>query len=781
MKRITFLKSLLLAALLSVGGNAWAQTTAFSRDFTGVSTNPSDYGFSLSYGNGSGAAKIAYSVTNGLFQCVANNGGDNGARTGLALATFDSAIEGNKEILVSFDWSLGNQTGNAATFTETYIGNSSGNAIRIRFAGQTEGLTVNGNNVLSSISGYDIRQVRGVSYNVSATLNLVTKKITTLTMTCSNSKYNYSATDIDFESSISSIDRFAFNHSARQTDSNTSTLDNILVQYNEIAVTNANYTINYKYNEETIKSVQGNAAVGSTVNAESPIWINDVKYYAKNDAVTAIVIASNDNTLDVNLRMANTYNWIVKASTGIILASGSNYESESVTYYWPARLNFNGVLYETGTNNSMYKNSFTLDSDNKEVTVSYNVTTNSNLLYLAEGEDIFSAGTGSNADIRLSMGKGGYASSKTSFVILPAGEYKIGGVNRGGNSGSYYHTFYKGDEEILKTEGSGSNSDFSSEFTLSETTAIYMKGGSNNQLVDYVYITGTPTNEVVGAFDYTTAFMGAHKDVTISKGQQVKFTFNNHGNGAENWNNWLLRLSGTTGVDHTLRADNFVIGNADSQVSTRSITENGGDINWSDFLTDMQNGSVELTATYTSEGMFSVVATATGNGNTYVHNFAYNDAKSGDILMELGVELAWLEVLSTETVNEETYTATFYNDNNWTNVYAYTYNSETLGTWPGTQLSGTDGVYTVTFNAYGAPANIIFNNGNSGTGNQTADLDFEDGANYCSDGKVIYTAYYQDTYSWGTVYAYAWSGDGDSKVEQMGTWSGKQLTKFGDY
>ncbi len=83
-----------------------------------------------------------------------------------------------------------------------------------------------------------------------------------------------------------------------------------------------------------------------------------------------------------------------------------------------------------------------------------------------------------------------------------------------------------------------------------------------------------------------------------------------------------------------------------------------------------------------------------------------------------------------------TYTATFTTNQNWEKVYAYAWTGEGestvkfLGDWPGTELTAAEGVYTVSIQAEAAPANIIFNNGNSGEGNQTADLVFEDGKAY---------------------------------------------------
>jgi len=81
-----------------------------------------------------------------------------------------------------------------------------------------------------------------------------------------------------------------------------------------------------------------------------------------------------------------------------------------------------------------------------------------------------------------------------------------------------------------------------------------------------------------------------------------------------------------------------------------------------------------------------------------------------------------------------TYTATFTTDYEWAEVYAYVWSGEgenkILGEWPGTKLEAVEGVYTVTFKAEAAPEKIIFNNGNSGEGNQTADLAFENGKAY---------------------------------------------------
>ena len=90
---------------------------------------------------------------------------------------------------------------------------------------------------------------------------------------------------------------------------------------------------------------------------------------------------------------------------------------------------------------------------------------------------------------------------------------------------------------------------------------------------------------------------------------------------------------------------------------------------------------------------------------------------------------------TTYTIEGLEFTATFKNSIGWENVYAYAYTDGTpakeyLGGWPGTAMTLNNGVYTISFKASEAPANIIFNNGSGGKGNQTENLVFEDGKEY---------------------------------------------------
>ena len=263
-------------------------------------------------------------------------------------------------------------------------------------------------------------------------------------------------------------------------------------------------TINYRDKDDLgntlISSRVENVEVGSsyTPTYSSLVYVNDsdpyeYTYNSGGGARTVTEATSIDILYSKGARA--TYSYTVKTSTGSTIQSGSAYKNASVTYYWAQKLNVDGVLYEASAVSDQYKSSFVLDSDKKDVIVTYTASpTVTSLVFLAEGEDLFTKGTGSSADIRLSLGAGGYADSKTSFVNLPAGKYNMVLVNRCSGSQTAIHKFYKGEDEdpFFSVDGYGYNNQHTSgEFTLTTPTTLYMKGGSTANLVDWIYIEKT--------------------------------------------------------------------------------------------------------------------------------------------------------------------------------------------------------------------------------------------------------------------------------------------------
>ena len=102
------------------------------------------------------------------------------------------------------------------------------------------------------------------------------------------------------------------------------------------------YTIAYKYGEETIKSENGYAITGETVDATyTSLWndANDTKYYVADAAPTTFDIAASDNNFEVALRLAATdavatINAKAGGNTHKTFTSAAGIEGEAITVYY---------------------------------------------------------------------------------------------------------------------------------------------------------------------------------------------------------------------------------------------------------------------------------------------------------------------------------------------------------------------------------------------------------------------------------------------------------------
>ena len=125
------------------------------------------------------------------------------------------------------------------------------------------------------------------------------------------------------------------------------------------------------------------------------------------------------------------------------------------------------------------------------------------------------------------------------------------------------------------------------------------------------------------------------------------------------------------------------------------------------------------------------------------------------------------------TLND--YSATFKTDG-MTEAWAYVWNGDekALGEWPGTKMEGGNGEFSIAIKAEEAPKFIIFHNN---AGDQTPDLEFEDGKAY-EYNLNEYTATFTTDAAWETVYAYAWTTTGEGTVtkEFLGAWPGTAIT-----
>ncbi|MBR3028936.1 MAG: starch-binding protein [Bacteroidales bacterium] len=122
------------------------------------------------------------------------------------------------------------------------------------------------------------------------------------------------------------------------------------------------------------------------------------------------------------------------------------------------------------------------------------------------------------------------------------------------------------------------------------------------------------------------------------------------------------------------------------------------------------------------------------------------------------------------------YIAYFKNTEGWKNVYCYAWDGDNkiLGEWPGVQArANNDGLFYMVFTD-DVPKNIIWNNN---SGDQTADLAFENGEVYDAEGGEYFTLYFNNTGGWNEVYCYTWHHDNDTNADtpEVG-WPGSKVT-----
>ena len=180
------------------------------------------------------------------------------------------------------------------------------------------------------------------------------------------------------------------------------------------------------------------------------------------------------------------------------------------------------------------------------------------------------------------------------------------------------------------------------------------------------------------------------------------------------------------------------------------------------------------------------------------HKHTGGSFRSGAATRLMSLILAFVMVLSLlpaiglfdfQVSAASTQTVYFKDSTGWGTVYGYAWDSNQktlLGSWPGTKLTkDSSGLYKMTVSLTGS-LNFIFNNGNGGEGNQTADLSLSasqvsSGKSYIVDGMGAPVVYTPPVINNGKV-TFTYTGSA-SKVLLAGTmngWSGVAMTKSGD-
>lgn len=486
----------LIALCLGISAGAWAADS-----YDGIYTR--------TLSQWSEADKTAWNASGAVTADATNGIGANANSTATYLNKSFS-IESGSKIKYEVEWAFATATGRTNNYNYIDFGSI---RIAVNSSYNVYVSTDGGANWKATTLGYYYNQTK-------------TASITLIVNTASNRVESFSFDGTDRTSIISSSDvsntnivKTGFIRGGSVSWTLANYIKAITVSECKQTVATADYSINYVFEGNTIKTTNGNTAVGTPINADSPIVIDGQKYYATSTPLSLTVDANaSNNVLNVVLREANNYNWSVVASTGADLGNGVCTEEEKVTVAVPRYINVSGTLYETAKASDWYHHTYTISQNNQQETITYNATSITNVVLYAEAEALPGAIAGNGNGTRTSMGLTGYGTNLPVTTLAP-GKYVIRIHGANGNSAARAVAFKNGENAIAEFTIAGSSNDqeyTSPEFTIIESANITLTSeGSQASGVDWFYIqkTGEAPDAIVSitpAIGYATFYDSEH-------------------------------------------------------------------------------------------------------------------------------------------------------------------------------------------------------------------------------------------------------------------------------
>ena len=277
----------------------------------------------------------------------------------------------------------------------------------------------------------------------------------------------------------------------------------ILIMTKDATASTADYTINYILGSETVKTSNGNAAIGSTVATDASFFVDDVKYIRVDDEAESFDIAASNNVFTVKVREAETYSYSLLSSLGATLNTGSGYEGETVAVGYPRYQLEGTTLYESAVTNKEYRKAIELTSNNVSTIVDYSQKVE-NVVFYTEAEMIngMTISTKDNIPVRASNALAAVASEDVEITTLPIGKYTIhAGVFTSKSDNFESVNFGIGAKTFEAMTASNLNEVASDEYTLTISTSVKYLGTTSwaDGQFDYIWIekTGDLTQEEI--------------------------------------------------------------------------------------------------------------------------------------------------------------------------------------------------------------------------------------------------------------------------------------------
>ena len=508
MRKFTF-KSLLITAALCLGTSAWAEDT-YTEIYSRV-TNP--YGSNNMWTSSDiddwGNANMTISVpSNESDEGTYYGLGRNVLETYSATKTF-TAISDNSKIKYEVTWYTGGATGRNSNLNYIQFGDK----LRFLWEGKNYQYYLNtvGDNSLSNLV-------------LTASKNYFSKKIVVVFNTATSTIEYCSFDGMDLTETVAGTYEGNFNLvklGANRGGSGYATsnyLTDITVSECKQILNEANYTIKYLcgdivVKDQAIRSGVVNNNILLPQSDKEVIWKDGVKYiYVSDDSSDKTITEDGSTVVTVTYREAATYSYTIKSNLGSTIASGSNFEGETITYGYPQYQVSDGTLYSTSKNVNEWRKTFELTEDNQEVTVNYDATSITDVVFHIENENIEGVNvlTANNANIRCSNAAAAWSSSDVVLTTLDKGTYKLVAQVFSPQSSGGNQTFKVGGVTINFITGNSNTTVCESEFMVTDKEdLVWSAGGGNRNGIDFVYVVKlsdelSPVTTAITAAGYAT-------------------------------------------------------------------------------------------------------------------------------------------------------------------------------------------------------------------------------------------------------------------------------------
>ena len=525
MRKFTF-KTLLVTAALCLGTSAWAEETRTSvysnnfetsSDFTRTGkTDGHEYTPGVSAANTFGSQILG--------------GGAASGDKGFMSPQF--SINDANIVDIDFKFKMDACTGGKSSGIYITTGkNTSGwlngvsSVFSIKASASGNGywgtITVGGEDLTSSLNttgtseckDFNNRNTTGV-IQLNLRLNFLLQKAT-YSLTRADGTVLVDNKTVDFESEASTIYGLFFSAGKSYGGIYIDDLNVYTVEADEVIATK-DYIINYQYEGETIHSTTGNLAVGASVESETVITVNDVKYLSVNDAQKFEITAEGDNVWTVPVRKPYTATLSVTTTIGNetsepVVTSLTETDDKvcSWSYAYSKYVEKDGEYYVADDVTSFVKTGTFTDGEQVSKTIVY--TKEEGVAYFGEWEDnaVKTGGTFNNVTYNnFSNGRGyslqqsGTPIMSVTFSVAEDGIYSIEMPYYNNNNKSRGHSIQLDGVEL---ENKSINTNTGGTFT----TEQFLAAGEHTMGVQITY-------SLTSAFDYLLVKKVADANITTT-------------------------------------------------------------------------------------------------------------------------------------------------------------------------------------------------------------------------------------------------------------------------